>query len=119
MAWGMQCPCDMDNTLTSPAVGSSRATFACTFDWTAIVNPRWHSLTVSFALQFPARVRLSLNALSGGTVKVLFDAPRGAGSFIEKWAMVDRAARTLAPGLYMVSLELDGELVAETSVFQS
>ena len=109
----------MHNSLTSLSSPVTRSAFACSFDWTALVNPRWHSLTVSFALRTAARVRICLTALSGGTVKVLFDAPRTAGSFIERWAMVDRAARPLAPGLYMVTLELDGELVAETSVFQS
>ncbi len=101
---------------------SSRAAIAgpgCTFEWNARLDGPQRRLAVRFALNMSARVRLTLTSALSDDGKVLFDAPRSAGSFAETWEMVNSRGQKLAPGMYLVALALDGEAVSEALVIRS
>ena len=89
------------------------------FEWNATLDARRRRLAVRFALNTPARVHLTLSPALCEAGKVLFDAPRSAGSFAESWDMVDSLGRTLVPGMYLVTLTLDGEPMGVAMVIRS
>lgn len=103
--------------LEAPVALSAATRFG--FQWNVMVVKATNLLVVQFTLNTPARIRIVLGGIAGSRGKTLYDAPRRAGWFSEQWAMVDTGGRKLGPGVYMVSLSLDGEEMSETAVFKS
>src|SRR5687768_4937814 len=110
----------MNMTMVELGTGRERAegTPAVMFVWDVWQLREVNALAVRFQLHMPARVTVRLSSIDGRLTKVLFDAPRYEGEFSEVWRFIGRDGRPVAPGIYMVSLELDGELTAETTLIK-
>ena len=107
----------MTHTATLPEADRTvQSPFA--FPWQAEWMRRLDAMSIQFNLLVPARVRIVMYALAGGG-KILFDAPVGSGTFSELWPCVDTAGRRLMPGVYTLDLELDGEVVGQSSVVRA
>jgi hypothetical protein len=92
-------------TMSGPAV---------LFDWDVWRIRDINALAVRFRLLHPARVTIRIAPLNGARAKTLYDAPRPAGEFSEGWRMLTPEGAPMPPGVYQVSLALDGEPVTDT-----
>ncbi len=110
----------MNMTMVELGTGRERAEGmpAVMFVWDVWQLREVNALAVRFQLNMPARVTVRLASIDGRMTKTLYDAPRFEGEFSEGWRFIGRDGRPVAPGIYTVSLELDGELMAETTLIK-
>ncbi|QQR86677.1 MAG: tail fiber domain-containing protein [Flavobacteriales bacterium] len=74
-------------------------------------NPFEDHTTISYRNASPGRVMLRVSDSRGQHIDTLRDAMQDAGAFTYEWNTV-----SLAPGMYTVSLLLDGQLLVERAV---
>lgn len=74
-------------------------------------NPFEDRTTISYRNTAPGRVMLRVSDGRGQHIDTLRDAVQDAGAYTYEWNTVD-----LAPGMYTVSLLLDGQLLVERAV---
>jgi subtilisin family serine protease len=72
-------------------------------------NPASRGSSLAFTLARAGSVRLAVFDLSGRRVRAVHDGPLGAGRHVFPWAGVDDLGRPVAPGVYDVVLESDGD----------
>lgn len=88
------------------------------FGWSVSRIRELNALAVRFRLNERARVTLEVEPLNSGFSKVLFDAPQPAGEFTEGWRMTGSDGRPVAPGVYQITLSLNGAPVADSLIIQ-
>jgi flagellar hook assembly protein FlgD len=71
-------------------------------------NPAVHATRISYSLESPARVRLTVHDVAGRTVDTLVDAQRPAGEHVESWTPSDDAGSRLPSGIYWLRLRANG-----------
>ncbi len=74
-------------------------------------NPFVHQATLTFTLDHASRVQLLANSADGKQLRVLSEASMEAGQYSYSWDTTD-----LAPGMYYVTLLLDGEPLVKKAV---
>lgn len=75
----------------------------------AAPNPFRAATTIHYRVRHETSVRVSVYDAAGRLVRRLGGGARGAGPNEERWDGFDRAGRSVAPGVYFVRLEADGE----------
>ena len=80
------------------------------------VNDRTHIGYDLARLVDEAPVAIAVIDLSGRRVRQLLAEPQGGGSFTVPWDGEDDAGVKVAPGIYLVRIELDSDSAAETAV---
>ena len=73
-------------------------------------NPFNPSTTVTFTLPQPTQVRLTVHDLRGRLVAILVDARQAAGTHSAAWDGRDRHGRAAAAGVYLLQLQVEGEI---------
>ena len=74
-------------------------------------NPARTRAQVSFSLTRSGPVNLVVYDVAGRRVRSLVDAERGAGTHTETWDLRDEQGQAVAPGLYLMRLEAEGEIL--------
>jgi len=73
-------------------------------------NPFNPSTTVTFTLPQPTQVHLTVHDLRGRLVAILVDARQAAGTHSAAWNGRDRHGRAAAAGVYLLQLQVEGEI---------
>jgi len=92
----------MDQTAPSPAADRSMSIDPNPFDWQTMIR---------YKLDRSGRMQLMANSADGKQLRVLHEASLEAGQYQFEWNTAD-----LAPGLYYVTLLLDGEPIVKKAV---
>ncbi|MGQ0722511.1 MAG: T9SS type A sorting domain-containing protein [Candidatus Eiseniibacteriota bacterium] len=69
-------------------------------------NPFRNSTTLTFSVERPSHVRLSIYDVGGRRMAVLLDENRPAGRYAEQWDGRDQDGRFVATGVYFSRLEI-------------
>lgn len=95
-----------------PPVAARRAAPGPDISMAAAPNPFHGTTKLSFRLAEEAQVRLEILNLQGARVVTLHEGYLPAGEQLFKWSGTNRSGGTLAAGLYIAQLIVNGEAVA-------
>ena len=71
------------------------------------------TVTLRFALQHQARVRLGIYDVGGRRVRELASGAQAAGEHALAWDLRDEAGRSVGAGLYFARLEAEGQVLTQ------
>ncbi len=72
--------------------------------------------TITFVIARPAQVKITVNTLSGGDVKQLYQGKLSPGQYSTVWLGNDKKNRPVPSGVYCCTLEVNG-IVYSTQCF--
>ncbi len=79
-------------------------------------NPFFNTTTISYHLQRPGKVRLSIFNLQGREVSILYEGQRSQGTHKVTWDGSDNSGNKLAAGMYLYRLQSQGQSVTKRIV---
>ncbi len=97
-----------------PAVAVEEVTEKGKFELAVYPNPLSATSTIQYSLSERASVRLAIYDLTGREIRLLANEKHTAGTHQITWDGKDFAGRKLTAGVYVLSLDANGEMVSKT-----
>ena len=97
-----------------PFVAVSEVTTVNKFDLTIYPNPLSATSTIQYSLSERASVRLAIYDLSGRELRLLANEKQTAGAHQISWNGKDFSGQKVTSGVYVLSLDVNGEKVSKT-----